>query len=91
MAEHQHPVITDANLHQFAAFLRKTGWTAIWSLNFAQGTIQEAVTVAKAVASILGPQLLAIEIGNEVDNYAHGPHPSVIHNLGTKPVAFAQM
>lgn len=75
IAEPQRTVITDANLYQFAAFLRKIGWTAIWSLNFAQGTVQEAVAEAKAVTSALGPQLLAIEIGNEVDNYGHGQRP----------------
>ena len=39
MADKQNTVITHASLEQFAAFLRKIGWTAIWSLNFAQGSI----------------------------------------------------
>jgi hypothetical protein len=69
IAERQNTVITHANIEQFAAFLEKTGWTAIWSVNFAQGTIEQAVDEARAVSQILGPRLLALEIGNEVDFY----------------------
>ena len=72
VAERQNTVITRASLDQFAAFLRKIGWTAIWSVNFAQGSVQEAVEEARAVKDVLGPQLLAIEIGNEVESYGHG-------------------
>lgn len=71
-AERQNTVITRATLEQFAAFLEKIGWTAIWSVNFAQGTIDEAIEEARAVAAILGPRLLALEIGNEVDTYGRG-------------------
>jgi hypothetical protein len=71
-AERQNTVITRANLEQFAAFLRRIGWRAIWSVNFAQGTIPEAVEEARAVASVLGSRLLALEIGNEVDSYGKG-------------------
>jgi hypothetical protein len=75
VADRQNTVITDASLRQFAAFLRKTGWTAIWSVNFAQGSLEDAVTEAKAVAEALGPHLLALEIGNEVENYGRGRMP----------------
>ena len=69
VAERQNTVITRAVLEQFAGFLRKVGWTAIWSVNFAQGSIDDAVHEARAVADVVGPQLLAVEIGNEVDSY----------------------
>lgn len=72
MAERQNTVITDASLNQFAEFLKAIDWRAIWSVNFAQGSIEDAVTEAKAVAGALGPQLLAIEIGNEVEYYGRG-------------------
>ena len=62
-------VVTRASLEQFAQFLDKVGWTAIWSLNFAQGTLPQAIEEARSVAHILGPRLLALEIGNEVDSY----------------------
>ena len=71
-AERQNTVITRARLEQFGAFLRKIGWSAIWSVNFAQGSIEDAVAEARAVAEVLGPRLLALEIGNEVENYSRG-------------------
>jgi hypothetical protein len=76
VAEMQNTVVTRASIEQFSAFLGKIGWTAIWSVNFAQGTIDEAVAEARAVSSILGPRLQALEIGNEIENYARGVRPS---------------
>jgi len=75
VAEMQNTVVTRASIEQFSAFLGKIGWTAIWSVNFAQGTIDEAVAEARAVSSILGPRLQALEIGNEIENYARGDKP----------------
>jgi hypothetical protein len=72
MAERQNTLITRASLEQFAAFLKRIGWTAIWSVNFAQGSIDSAVEEARAVADVLGSRLLALEIGNEVDSYGKG-------------------
>jgi hypothetical protein len=74
-AERQNTVITRASLEQLGAFLRRIGWSAIWSVNFAQGSIEDAITEARAVRAILGPQLLALELGNEVENYARGERP----------------
>ncbi|HEX4784180.1 MAG TPA: glycosyl hydrolase family 79 C-terminal domain-containing protein [Candidatus Sulfotelmatobacter sp.] len=71
-AERKNTVITRARLGQFAAFLKRIGWTAIWSVNFAQGSIEAAVEEARAVADVLGSRLLALEIGNEVDSYSKG-------------------
>ena len=74
-AERQNTVITRASLEQFGAFLRRIGWSAIWSVNFAQGNIEDAIAEARAVAAVLGSQLLALELGNEVENYARGEKP----------------
>lgn len=74
-AERQDTVITQASIAQFAGFLHAIGWSAIWSLNFAQGTMQEAVEESRAVAHGLGDRLQAFEIGNEVENYARGQKP----------------
>ena len=52
--------------------MQDTGWTAIWSVNFAQGNLEQAVGEARAVSAVLGPHLLALEIGNEVDTYIKG-------------------
>ncbi len=74
-AEPKDTVITRKVIEQFDGFLVAVGWKAIWSLNFAQGTVDEAVIEARAVASVLGPRLIAFEIGNEVENYARGDNP----------------
>ena len=68
----QDTVITRANLMQFRGFLDEVGWTAIWSLNFAQGSLSDAIEEAKAVSSALDNRLLAFELGNEVENYGRG-------------------
>lgn len=75
MADRKNTVITDAGLKQFAGFLKTIGWKAIWSVNFAQGSVQDAVIEAKAVAGALGPHLFAIEIGNEIESYGRGRNP----------------
>ena len=75
IAEPKHTVVTRASLQQLRAFLDAVDWTAIWSLNFGSGTLEEAVAEARAVKQILGPRLLAIELGNEVENYGHGKSP----------------
>jgi hypothetical protein len=74
-AERQDTVITRASLERFGAFLRKIGWSTIWSVNFAQGSVEDAVVEARAVADVLGDRLLALELGNEVENYARGERP----------------
>lgn len=75
VAERQNTVITRSSLEQFAGFLKRICWKAIWSVNFAQGSIEDAVGEARAIASVLGRRLLALEIGNEVENYGRGLHP----------------
>lgn len=67
--------ITRASLQQFGQFLRTIGWRAIWSVNFAQGTIEQAVEEAGSVAAILGDRLLCLELGNEVEGYGNHVPP----------------
>ena len=70
--DRQNTLITLAVIERFAAFLNKIEWSAIWSVNFAQGTVDDAIKEARAVFDVLGSRLLALEIGNEVDNYGKG-------------------
>jgi hypothetical protein len=70
--DRQNTVITHAAVERFSKFLDKVGWSAIWSVNFAQGTVSDAIQEARVVFDILGPRLLALEIGNEVDSYGKG-------------------
>jgi hypothetical protein len=74
-AEPKNTVITRAMLEQLSGFLKKTGWTAIWCLNFGQGSLAEALREVKDVASALGSHLDSIELGNEVENYGRGVKP----------------
>ncbi len=73
--EPRDTVVTRASLQQLRGFLDACQWTAIWSLNFARSTLEEALLEAEDVARILGPRLLAIELGNEVENYGKGDPP----------------
>ena len=82
-SEAKDTVVTRADLEGFAAFLKATGWTAIWSLNLARDSMANAVSEARAVASIFGDRLQAFELGNEVENYSRGPAP-----LRPPPYAF---
>jgi hypothetical protein len=70
--DRHNTVITRSVLAQFGEFLSTIGWSVIWSVNFAQGTLEQAVEEARAVSAILGRRLLALEIGNEVDTYGKG-------------------
>ena len=75
VAEPHNTVLTRRSLQQLRGFLDAVGWSALWSLNFGRGTLDEAVAEAKAVASVLGTRLLAVELGNEVENYGKGREP----------------
>ena len=75
MDQPKHTVITRDSLRQFRGFLDAVGWRAIWSLNFGKGTLEDAVTEAKAVSKALQDRLLAVELGNEVENYGRGAVP----------------
>ena len=78
-------VITRASLLRLRGFLDVVDWKAIWSVNFGGGTIEQALTEVKAVRDILGNRLLAIEPGNEVENYGRGTKP-----LRKPPYTFAE-
>ena len=68
-------VLTHAAIEQAAAFLRATGWQAIWSVNFGSGTLENAIAELRDVSALLGDRLLAVEIGNEVEAYSRGRQP----------------
>ncbi len=73
--EPKNTVVTRASLQQLRGFLDAVDWTAIWSVNFGRGTLAQAIEEARAVAGTLGPRLLALELGNEVENYSRGAQP----------------
>ncbi len=57
-------------LTNLRAFLDATGWTCLYGLNLGQGTKENAAAEAEAACRILGPRLLALQIGNEPDSFS---------------------
>jgi hypothetical protein len=62
-------VISPASIDRLAAALRILGWKLIYGLNLARGTLEEAAEEAGYVARVVGPNLLAFQIGNEPDGF----------------------
>jgi hypothetical protein len=56
-------------LRNLRAFLDAANWTCLYGLNLGQGTKENAVAEAEAAHRILGPKLLALQIGNEPDAF----------------------
>jgi hypothetical protein len=67
-------VVNDAVLGDLGSFLRATGWKLIWGLNLGNGSVENAVAEAKAVAAATGEHLTAFETGNEPDLFSHEKH-----------------
>jgi hypothetical protein len=60
-----HPEALDA----LAGFLDATGWKLIFGINMRAGSPALAAEFARMVRARLGPRLLAIQLGNEANNY----------------------
>ncbi len=58
-------------LRNLRTFLDATGWTCLYGLNLGQGSKENAAAEAEAACRILGPRLLALQIGNEPDAFSH--------------------
>jgi hypothetical protein len=66
----KHGTITSSvALRNLREFLDATNWSCLYGLNLGQGTIENAVREATAAQKILGPRLLAFQIGNEPDSF----------------------
>lgn len=59
--------ITVRAIENLRAFLDATGWTCLYGLNTGRGTVERAAEEAFHVHKILGPKLLALQLGNEPD------------------------
>lgn len=92
----QRPVMLKPEaLHALAGFLRATGWKLVFGVNLKIGVPTMAVELAQAVRQIVGDDLIAIQIGNEANNYeadydafdqAWSPYAKVIRDAGV-PIA----
>ena len=59
--------ITPKSLRNLRGFLDATGWRALYGLNLGQGTNANAAEEAFHAQQILGPRLIAFQLGNEPD------------------------
>ena len=69
-------LVTPAALRNLRAFLDATNWRALYGLNAGQGTAANAAEEAFYVHQILGPRLIAFQIGNEPDSWRNRYRPS---------------
>ena len=73
----KHGTMTTAQaLRNLRGFLDATGWNCLYGLNLGQGTRENAVAEAAAVYRMLGPRLLAFQIGNEPDSFRNRYRPA---------------
>jgi hypothetical protein len=64
-----HFQVTPVEIKALAVFLHETGWLCLYGVNFATSTPAQAAEEVAYVVSVLGSNLLGIEIGNEPDEY----------------------
>lgn len=62
-------VLRREELAALAGFLRATGWRLVFGVNLRSGSPAMAVDLARTVQQLVGDQLLAIQVGNEANNY----------------------
>ncbi len=63
-------------LRNLRRFLDAVNWSCLYGLNLGQGTVDNAVRESAAVHRILGPRLLAFQIGNEPDSFRRRFRPA---------------
>lgn len=71
--QNKHGMLTRHALQNLRGFLDVVDWRLIYGLNFACGSPARATDEASAVASIMGPRLIAFVIGNEPDGFGEDP------------------
>jgi hypothetical protein len=64
-----HLQVTPVEIKALAVFLQATGWLCLYGVNFATSTPAQAAEEVAYAVSVLGSNLLGIEIGNEPDEY----------------------
>lgn len=73
----KHGTVTTAlALKNLRAFLDATEWSCLYGLNLGQGTKENAAAEAEAALRILGPRLMAFQIGNEPDSFRNRYRPA---------------
>jgi hypothetical protein len=62
-------VLHPESLHNLAGFLRATGWQLIFGVNLKIGVPEMGLALARAVQEIVGDDLMAVQIGNEPNDF----------------------
>lgn len=68
--------ITPRSLKNLRAFLDATGWRCLYGLNLGRGPVARAAQEAEYVQRILGPKLIAFQLGNEPDAWRNRYRPA---------------
>lgn len=68
--------ITPKSLRNLRVFLDATGWHCLYGLNLGRGTVERAAEETEYAQRILGPKLLAFQLGNEPDAWRNRYRPS---------------
>jgi hypothetical protein len=68
--------ITPKSLRSLRAFLDATNWRCLYGLNLGRGPIARAAEEAFHAENILGPRLIAFQLGNEPDAWRNRYRPA---------------
>ena len=68
--------ITPKSLRNLRAFLDAAGWRCLYGLNLGRGPVARAAEEASYVQNILGPRLIAFQLGNEPDAWRNRYRPA---------------
>jgi hypothetical protein len=68
--------ITPKSLRNLRAFLDATGWRCLYGLNLGRGPVARAAEEAFHAREILGPRLIAFQLGNEPDAWRNRYRPA---------------
>jgi hypothetical protein len=68
--------VTPISLRNLRAFLDATNWRCLYGLNLGRGPVERAAEEASYVESILGPRLIAFQLGNEPDAWRNRYRPA---------------
>jgi hypothetical protein len=68
--------ISPKSLRNLRAFLDTTNWRCLYGLNLGRGPVERAAAEAFYAQSILGPRLIAFQLGNEPDAWRNRYRPA---------------
>src|SRR3984957_5228102 len=68
--------ITPKSLRNLRAFLDRTNWQCLYGLNLGRGPVERAAQEAAYAQNILGPRLIAFQLGNEPDAWLNRYRPA---------------